>query len=383
MRMRRRVRLTSAAALLIGTTVAGLAAACASSPAASSRASVTSAGAPARPAADASPGTISWLGSGQLQPLMDKWAQAYHQQVPGMTIHHDTVHPGGSTNGINDAARGIVQIGTSDAYLSAGDVQTYPGLLNIPVAVSAQSVLYNLPGVPASDVVRLSGTVIAQMYTGQITMWNDPKIAAINPGLTLPAIKVVPVHRTIGAGDTFIFTSYLSTQDASWKGNVGYGTLVTWPRNPADVEADGSENIYKTCARHPGCITYNGLGYLDAEQQLGLAQAALRNTPGNYVLPTSVSVNAEVGSFVAITPPNGTIAMVGGPAVNGYPIVNYVYAIIDPGRLGPVQARQVAAFLNWVITAGSRPAYVDHSGFLSLQPDIHAVAATLIGGISR
>jgi phosphate transport system substrate-binding protein len=382
-RMRRRGRLTSAAALLIGATVAGLAAACAAPPAAGNRASVTSGGGAARPVASAPPGTISTLGSGLLQPLMTRWAQGYQQKVPGLKVYFDKKHPGGSTNGINDAATGLVEIGTSDAYLSAGDVQSHPGLLNIPVAVSAQSVLYNLPAVPASRAIRLSGTVIAQMYAGRITMWNDQRVQAINPGVPLPAVKVVPVHRTIGAGDTFIFTSYLSTQDDDWKQSVGYGTLVAWPPNPADVKADGSVNTYQVCARTPGCITYNGLGYLADEQRAGLAQAMLRNTSGSYVLPTSAAINSEVDSFVAITPPSATIAMVGGPAAGGYPIVNYEYAIINPGQLSPAQASQVKAFLSWVVTTGNEDTYLNQSGFRPLRPDIQQLAQALIGGITR
>jgi phosphate transport system substrate-binding protein len=363
--------------------VAGQVAACAAQPAASSGASVAGAGAPARPAASAPPGTISTLGSGLLQPLMTRWAQGYQQKVPGLTIYFDKTRPGGSTNGINDAASGLVEIGTSDAYLSAGDVQSHPGLLNIPVAVSAQSVLYNLHGVPASDAIRLSGTVIAQMYAGQVTMWNDPRVQAINPGITLPAVKVVPIHRTIGAGDTFIFTSYLSTQDDAWKQSVGYGTLVAWPPNPADVMVDGSVNIYQACAKTPGCITYNGLGYLADEQKAGLAQAMLRNTSGSYVLPTSAAINSAVDSFVAITPPSATIAMIGGPAAGGYPIVNYEYAIINPSQLSPAQARQVSDFLNWVVTTGNEDAYMSQSGFRPLRPDIQQVARALIEGITR
>ena len=132
-----------------------------------------------------------------------------------------------SGTGIAAASAGTAAIGASDAYLSSGDEVKKPALRNIPLAVSAQTVVYNLPSLSPSSHVRLNGTLLAGIYDGTITMWNDPAITAVNPGLTLPALKIVPVHRNDSSGDTFLFTSYLSTQDASWNAKAGYGTTVS------------------------------------------------------------------------------------------------------------------------------------------------------------
>jgi phosphate transport system substrate-binding protein len=123
-----------------------------------------------------------------------------------------------------------VDIGASDAYLSSGDLVKNPKLLNVPLAISAQQVNYHVPGLGAGVHLRLDGTVLAQMYEGTITAWNDPAIARLNPGVHLPGTPVVPLHRSDSSGDTFLFTSYLATHDPGWNKAIGYGTTVAWPQ---------------------------------------------------------------------------------------------------------------------------------------------------------
>jgi hypothetical protein len=160
-----------------------------------------------------------------------------------------------------------VDLGGTDAYLSSGDLVKKPALLSIPLATAAQTVVYNLPGVSAADHVRLDAAVLAGIYEGGITAWDDPRIAAINPGASLPADKIVPVYRADMSGDTFLFTSYLSTGSQSapgtqWNREVGYGTTVAWPRVPAALSETGSLNVLHACASTPGCVAYNGISYL-------------------------------------------------------------------------------------------------------------------------
>ena len=146
----------------------------------------------------------------------------------------------GSGAGIEDASDGKADIGASDAYLSSGDLVTNPRLLNIPLAVSAQTVIYNVPGLPAGSHLQLTGTVLAEIYSGTITSWNDPQIKALNPNLPLPPLTIVPLHRSDRSGDTFLFTSYLSTQDPAWDQSIGYGTTANWPKVAAALPEDGS-----------------------------------------------------------------------------------------------------------------------------------------------
>jgi phosphate transport system substrate-binding protein len=321
-------------------------------------------------AASAPSGTISETGSSLLYPLMHTWATAYQRQTPGVTV---TTASTSSGTGIAAASAGTTDLGASDAYLSSGDLVKNNTLLNIPLAVSAQTVIYNLPGVSTADHVRLDGAVLAAIYDGTITMWDDPAIAAINPHVTLPAIKIVPVHRSDSSGDTFLFTSYLSTGDQSaedqlWDSEIGYGTTVAWPSVPGAHGEKGSLNVLHACESTAGCVAYNGISYLSQAQAAGLGEAELANYAGQYTLPTAAAIQASVASFVSLTPPNETISMIDGPAAAGYPIVNYEYAVVSTRQSDAGQASALRAFLHWIITTGNQAGYVDTVGFQPL-PD--------------
>ena len=330
-----------------------------------------------RAAAPASPaGTITVDGSGLLEPLSRLWAGAYHTAHPATKV---SVGGGGSTVGIADAATGKVEIGTSDAYLSSGDVLVHPGLLNIPLAVSAQSVIYNLPSVPRGEHVKLTPTLLADMYDGTITKWNDPAIVAENPGIPLPALKVVPVHRKFGSGDTFIFTQYLSNGDAGWSKAVGYGTVVSWPAISAAVALSGSATAITGCV--VGCVGYNGVSYLRQAEARGLGEAELLNGGGQYALPTPQAITDEVSSFIAITPPNETIALIAAHSATGYPIVNYEYAIVRTHQQDAATASELRDFLDWAVRQGNAQAFTGQVGFQPLPADTATLSLDQIARI--
>ncbi len=202
---------------------------------------------PSRPAA--AKVTLAETGSTLLFPLFGAWATAYHQQFGSVTI---TTAGTGSGKGIALASAGKADIGASDAFLSTGNLVQNPNLLNVPLAISAQQVNYNLPKLGAGVHVRLSGAVLAQMYQGKITNWRDPRIAALNNGVSLPDLKVVPLHRMESSGDTFLFSSYLSTDDADWNAAIGYGTTVSWPAAPGARAETGNGGMVTGCAATPG-----------------------------------------------------------------------------------------------------------------------------------
>jgi phosphate transport system substrate-binding protein len=329
-------------------------------------------------AAAGSPASLSETGSTLLYPLMRDWATAYHQQVPAVSV---AVAATGSSAGIAAASAGKADIGTSDAYLSSGDLVENPALVNIPLAISAQQVDYNLPGLRAGTHVRLDGQVLARMYQGTITSWNDPAIAALNPGVRLPAVTVVPVHRSDGSGDTFLFSSYLSTQDPAWNTAIGYGTTVAWPPVAGAVGAHGNSGMVSACQHTAGCVAYAGISYLSAALADGLGEAELANAAGQFELPTAATISASVAAFVSSTPPNETISMVDGPAAGGYPIVNYEYAIVSTRQPSPAKARALRAFLKWVITTGNSAVYLDPVRFQPLPADVVALAVQQIDRI--
>jgi phosphate transport system substrate-binding protein len=325
----------------------------------------------------AGPQSLSETGSTLLYPLFSSiWVPAYHSEFANVRI---TTGSTGSSTGIADAASGTDDIGASDAYLSAADVVKHPALENIPLVISAQVVSYNLPGIKGN--LKLNATVLAGLYRGTITSWNDPAIKALNPGVPLPSLKVVPVRRSDGSGDTFLFTSYLSGPGSKWASAVGFGTEVAWPPVAGEQAAKGNAAMVATCAAHPGCVAYVGISYRQQAAAAGLGEAQLLNSSGNYVLPDAASISAAAGSFASVTPAAGTISLIDSPVPGGYPIVNYEYAIVSTRQASAAKAAAVKALLNWILTKGSSPAYLASLGFQPLPAQVATIADALIARI--
>jgi phosphate transport system substrate-binding protein len=308
--------------------------------------------------------TITETGSSLLAPQAQAWATAYERANQGVAVKTASTSSG---VGIAAAKAGSVDIGASDAYLSSGDVVQSPTLLNIALAVSAQTVIYNLPSLSPGSHVSLDGTVLAEIYNGTITKWDDSRIAALNKGLTLPPVTIVPLERSGSSGDTFLFTSYLSTQDPAWDSTLGYGTSVVWPHVPGARSEASSTSMLDDCEAITGCIGYNGISFLSKAIAGNLGYAALRNSVGNPELPTAPAIAAAVGSFVSITPPDETISMINGPASAGYPIVNYEYAVVKAAQPDGAKASALRAFLHWVITTGNGGSNLNAFGFQPLS----------------
>ena len=190
-----------------------------------------------------------------------------------------------------------MNIGASDAYLSSSDMTQYPGLQNIPLTVAAVDVNYNVTGV--KKPLNLNGTVLAGIYTGKITMWNDSAIAKLNPGVSLPAEKIVTLHRADSSGSTFLFTSYLSAQDPSAWSSSNIGTTITWPSAPGALAETGSGGMLSACGTTKGCIAYLGISYLTKATTAGLGTASLADKSGTYEAPTTATITSALGSFPA------------------------------------------------------------------------------------
>jgi phosphate transport system substrate-binding protein len=325
--------------------------------------------------------TLTETGSTLLFPLMHKWATQYHEQFPNVTISTMATDSG---TGIDNASRGTADIGASDAYLSSGDLATYPTLLNIPLAISAQQVNYNVPGFNGPGQINLDGQVLALMYEGKITNWNDSRIQQIqpNPHAHLPSRPVVPIYRSGSTGDTFLFSSYLSTQDMDWKSTFGYGKTVAWPPVPGEQAGKSNDDVVTKCAATVGCVAYVGISSLDKATRKGLGEAALKNAAGKFELPdATTTIPASVDSFVSSTPVNETISMVDGPAPDGYPIVNFEYAIVSMKQPDPAKAHAIRDFLTWVINSGNSPTYLTQVHFAPLPSDIATLGTAQIGRI--
>jgi len=377
--------------LLVGTSVAiagcsSSASSKASSPTTASSASsqvasspTSAAGGTASTGNPSSPVTLNESGSTLLYPFLQELVGPLKQAYPNITL---APGPGGSGKGISDAIAGLVQMGGSDAYLSPGQLSSNPGLMNVPIVISAQAINYNLPGI--TDL-KLSGDVLAQIYEGKITKWNDPAIANLNPGVSLPATTIVPVRRVDASGDTFIFTSLLSATNSTWQNGPAFGTTVTWPAAPGELTANGNPGMVQTCKATPGCVAYIGVSSESAAQQAGLGEALLQNRAGNFLHPVASTIAAAAAAGAASVPDNLAAPLIYEPGANSYPIVNLEYLVIKTPEPSSDVALAIRTFLTWAISpsGGSQPQFLAKEDFVALPapvvPKVEAAIAKITG----
>ena len=377
--MAKKIRVAYTAAAIIPLAV--LAAACSSSgssgtPSGTATGKAAAMQGPALPSAPAkASAAVTETGSTLLFPLISVWASDYQKLYPQVTI---TTGGTGSGTGIADASTGTVDIGASDAYLPPSVKQQSPSLMNIALAISAQMINYNVPGVKN---LKLDGTVLAGMYTGKITSWNDPAIRALNPGVSLPNLKIVPLHRADSSGDTFLFTSYLNAQDPSAWSSSNVGTTVSFPSVPGALGEQGNGGMVQGCAATRGCVAYIGVSYLSKTQPAGLGEAFVKNGAGKFVQPNAATITAGAAGFISKTPANETISMINGPAANGYPIINYEYAIVNTRQSNATVAEDVRAFLHWSVHSGQATSYLNAVNFQPLPASVVALSDAQIARI--
>ncbi len=320
-------------------------------------------------AATGNPGssvTLTEAGSSLIYPYLQTIQSPLQSAYSNISLQPA---PGGSGKGIADAIAGTTVLGGSDAYLSSGQQSQNPDMLNVPVVISSQAINYNLKGVKN---LKLTGAVLAQMYEGKITTWDDPAIKKLNPGANLPSEKVVPVRRVDASGDTFIFTSFLSATDDTWKNGPSLGTTVTWPAVGNELTASGNPGMVQTCSQTPGCIAYVGVSVQDAATKAGLGQAELQNKDVNFVLPTTDNVSAAVAAGAGSIPDNLAEPLIYEPGAKSYPIVNFEYLVVNKKQKSADLAMAVRTFLTWTMSksGGSQAQYLDKVSFVAIPDSV-------------
>jgi phosphate transport system substrate-binding protein len=231
---------------------------------------------------------ITGAGSTFVYPLFNLWIPTYAATRPGVTI---TSASTGSGEGIKFAVEGKVQIGTSDAYMSDDDAAKNPHIINIPLAISALTINYNVPGLNGV-ALKLDGPILAGVYAGTIRQWNAAPIAALNPGVKLPQHEIIPVRRADSSGDTSVFTQFLDFSTQKWEDKIGYGTTVSWPCVPGELAGIGNADMVQTLAATPCSIAYVGISFGTDIAKASLGTATLSNQAGKFVMATAETVNA-------------------------------------------------------------------------------------------
>ncbi|MER3397794.1 MAG: phosphate ABC transporter substrate-binding protein PstS [Chloroflexota bacterium] len=326
------------------------------------------AGAP-RPGAQTGAPTLTGAGASFPYPIYAKWFDVYAQKT-GVRINYQSIGSGG---GIRQILEGTVDFGASDAPMTDDQLARAPGkILHIPTVLGAVVVVYNLPEL--GGALKLSPETLAAIYLGQVTRWNDPRIAAENPGLKLPDTPIAVVYRSDGSGTTYVFTDYLSAVSPAWKERVGRGTSVNWP---VGLGSKGNEGVTGQVKQTPGAIGYVEVAYA---VQNRLPQALLRNRAGNYVEPTLENITAAAAGAAPTLPEDLRVSIVDAPGPNSYPISAFTYILVYQEQRDPVKGRALAEFLWWALDEGQ--AYAPNLHYAPLPEAVRAKARALIKTIS-
>ncbi len=286
-------------------------------------------------------------------PLINSMITEYQNIKPNVQVNYQAIGSGG---GISALQSKTVDFAGSDAPLSTSEAENVPNALHIPETIGAVTVAYNIEGV--SSGLKLTGQVIADIFQGKITMWNDAAIQNLNPGVTLPASAINVVHRSDGSGTTFIFTGYLSAVSASWETDIGQGKSVAWPVGSGQNGNTGVASFVNS--------TSSSIGYVELAYALenGMTVAAVENPSGDYIMPTLDSTTAAAQAVASSGLPAGdaswsNVDLLNADDPDAYPIVSFTYLLsykelnVIPG-MTESRATALVQFLWYVIHDGSK-----------------------------
>ena len=284
---------------------------------------------------DSSGSPLVGAGSTLVAPLMSKWQSDYASKTEE-TVTYGAIGSGG---GIDQITSRTVDFGASDAPLTPEQFEEADEVEQIPWALSGTVPAYNVSGAPSN--LKLSGEVLAGIYLGQITTWDDPAIAKLNPGVSLPSTKITPVYRSDGSGDTYAFTNYLSTISPEFKSKVGTSTTVKFPTG---VGAEKNDGVSAAISQTDGAIGYVGLAYALSNE---LSMPLVENSAGNFPEPGVESVEAAAAAVSKIGPNNEiSLADLPSSAKGAYPISTYTYVIVP---LETEKAEGLKRFITYAI----------------------------------
>lgn len=283
--------------------------------------------------------TINGAGATFPYPIYSKWFDEYAKVDPSVRFNYQSIGSGG---GQKQIMAQTVDFGASDGPMSDENLKRAPGkLLHIPTVAGAVVMTYNLPGNPA---LKLDSETIAGIYLGTIKKWDDPKVAALNSGVSLPDQEIVVVHRSDGSGTTFIFTDYLSKVSADWKAKVGNNTSVNWP---AGLGGKGNEGVSGQVKQTPGAIGYVELIYA---KQNKMPFAEVKNSDGIFVRPTADSVTAAMAT--AQIPDDFRFSITNADGKDSYPIAGATWLLVYEHQKDAAKGAKLVEFLKWSMAKG-------------------------------
>jgi phosphate transport system substrate-binding protein len=303
--------------------------------------------APAQAASSGGGADLTGAGATFPNPIYAKWFYDYAQQTD-VKINYQSIGSGG---GIRQLAEGTVDFGASDAPMSDAEMAAAKGkVLHFPTVIGAVAVTYNLEGV--STALKFTPDVLADVFLGRITRWNDPRIAAVNTGVTLPAEDILVVHRSDGSGTSYIFTDYLSHVSDGWRNGPGTGKDVAWP---VGLGGKGNEGVTGQVKQTPGSIGYVELAYANQNQ---LPVAEIRNQAGNFVKASLEGATAAAAGVASSLPADTDfrVSIVNAPGADAYPISSFTWLLVYQQMDDAGRTKKLTDFIRWALTEGERSA---------------------------
>lgn len=305
----------------------------------------TTASGDAAPATTAGAKSLKGAGATFPAPLYTRWFDAYNSKT-GVQIDYQAV---GSGAGIKQLSNKTVDFGASDAPLGSKDLKSLTApVATIPTVGGAVVLAYNLPGAPAD--LKMSGEVVANIFLGKIKKWNDPAIAAANPGVKLPDSNITVAHRSDGSGTTNIFTNYLAAVSPEWKTKVGAGKSVEWP---VGLGGKGNDGVASTIKGAQGGFGYVELAYA---KQNNLPYASIKNKDGQFVKPDVAGVTAAAEGALEAVKKDINAPIANAPGAKVYPISGFTYIMVYKTSATPEKGIAIKEFLKWAMTEGQKDA---------------------------
>ena len=289
---------------------------------------------------------VTGAGASFPYPMYDKWFQEYRKAHPEVQINYQSIGSGG---GIRQVTEGTVDFGASDGPMNdtqLGDFKTKRGteVLHFPTVMGAVVPIYNIPGVPTS--LKFTPAVLAGIYLGTITKWNDPAIASQNKGVQLPASDIVVVHRSDGSGTTYVWTDYLSKVSPVWKDKVGTNSSPNWPVGLGGAQNAGVAGLVK---QTEGSIGYVELIYaVQNKMSFGLVQ----NVAGEFVNASLAGVSAAAAGAASNMPQDFRVSITNAPGKTSYPISSFTWLLIPAKIQDPAKKKAIVDFLKWMLADG-------------------------------
>jgi phosphate transport system substrate-binding protein len=275
-------------------------------------------------------------------PLYQKWLSEYSKSHPDTRVDYQSIGSGG---GIKQIKEQTIDFGASDSPMKDEDLKGAPAeILHIPTVLGAVVLTYNLEGV--KQPLRFSPDVVADIFLGKVKTWDDARLKADNPGVSLPAAALTPVYRSDGSGTSAVFTDYLSKVSAEWKAQVGAGTSPKWPTG---LGAKGNEGVTGQVKATPNTIGYVELAYA---VQNRLPAALIKNASGNFVEPSLDAVTAAAAESLATTPDDLRVSITNAAGASAYPVSSYTYILAYREQKDAAKGRALVEFLWWGLHEG-------------------------------